>query len=62
MRYLFMMRRNIKKILKEYIEHRSKSNDFMGAVDYAQKKVIKNSDYPSETEKVKKMMASYGYK
>ena len=51
-----MMRDNIKKILKEYIENRSKLNDFMGAVDYAQKKAVKNSDYPRETEKVKKMM------
>ena len=48
-----MMRRNIKKILKEYIEHRS--NGLKDSVDYAQEKATKNSEFPRETKKVDKM-------
>lgn len=50
-----MMRKNIKKILREFIEDYSKSSDFMRKVDYAQEKAVKNSDYPEETKKVDKM-------
>jgi hypothetical protein len=49
------MRRNIKKILREYFENPSETKDFMRKVDYAQEKAIENSDYPKETEKVDKM-------
>jgi len=41
MRYLFMKRRNIRKILKEYIEH--SSNGLKDSVDYAQEKATKNT-------------------
>jgi len=50
-----MMRKNIKKILREFIEDYSKSSDFMRKVDYAQEKAVKNSNYPEETKKVDKM-------
>lgn len=50
-----MMRNNIKKILREFIEDHLGSNDFMRKVDYAQEKATKNSDYPRETRKVDKM-------
>lgn len=49
------MRKTIKKILKEYFEKPSKSDDFKGYVDYAQEVAIENSDYPMETEKVNRM-------
>lgn len=49
------MRRNIKKILKEFVENRLKDDDFMAKVDYAQEKAIENSDYPKETRIVDKM-------
>ena len=50
-----MMRNNIKKILREFIENHSESNDFMRKVDFAQEKAIEDSDYPEETKKVKKI-------
>ena len=34
------MKKSIKKILKEFVEDRLKSNDFMRKVDYAQEKAI----------------------
>lgn len=49
------MKSIIKKILKEYVENRNEKNDFMRHVDYAQKKAIKNSDYPEETKKLDKL-------
>jgi len=50
-----MMRNNIKKILREFIENHSESNDFMRKVDYAQEKATKNSKFPKETKKVDNM-------
>ena len=50
-----MMRNNIKKILREFIENHSESNDFMRKVDYAQEKATKNSKFPKETKRVDKM-------
>lgn len=49
------MKKSIKKILKEFVEDRLKSNDFMRKVDYAQEKAIEKSDYPTETKKVDNM-------
>jgi len=43
------MRKNIKGILREYVENHVDSNR---KVDYMQKKVAKNSRYPKETEEV----------
>ena len=45
----------IKKILREYVENRTEKDDFMMYVDYAQKKAIKNSNYPEETKKLDKL-------
>lgn len=47
-----MMKKSIKKILKEFVENRSKSKD---NVDYAQEKATKNSRYPTETKRVDMM-------
>jgi len=47
-----MMRNNIRKILREFIEDHSNMNDY---VDYAQEKAEKTSDYPAETKKVDNM-------
>jgi hypothetical protein len=55
MRYLYKVKKTIKKIIREYLEKDSKSNDFKGFVDYAQEKAIETSNYPKETEKVDKM-------
>lgn len=49
------MKKTIKKILREYFENPSEKSDFMKKVDYAQEKVIKNSDYPEETEKIERI-------
>ena len=49
------MKRNIRKILREYFENPYEKNDFMRKVDFAQEKVIEDSDYPEETKKVKKI-------
>lgn len=49
------MKQTIKKIIREYLENRIEKNDFMQKIDYAQKKAIKDSDYPAETKEVKKM-------
>lgn len=49
------MKRNIRKILREYFENPYEKNDFMRKVDFAQKKAIEDSDYPEETKKVKKI-------
>ena len=43
------MRKNIKGILREYIENHVDSNR---KVDFMQKKAVKNSKYPEATEKV----------
>jgi hypothetical protein len=50
-----MMRNNIRKILREFIEDHLESNDFMRKVDYAQEKATKNSKFPKETKKVDNM-------
>ena len=47
-----MMRKNIRKILREFIEDHSNMNDY---VDYTQEKAEKTSDYPAETKKVDNM-------
>lgn len=49
------MKTIIKKILREYVENNTKNNDFMRKIDYAQKKAIIDSDYPTETKEVKKI-------
>jgi hypothetical protein len=52
LRYLLLMKLNIKKILREYVENHSNNDDFMKKIDYAQEKAIENSDYPTETKKI----------
>jgi hypothetical protein len=55
LRYLLLMKLNIKKILREYVENHSNNDDFMKKIDYAQEKAIENSDYPTETKKIDNM-------
>jgi hypothetical protein len=55
LRYLLLMKENIRKILREYTEKRL-NHDFMRKVDYAQEKAIESSDYPVETEKISDMV------
>ncbi len=48
------MRHNIKRVLREFVENRTK-NDISDKADYMQKKLDKNSKYPKATRKVSYM-------
>jgi len=48
------MRHNIKRVLREFVENRTK-NDVSDKADYMQKKLDKNSKYPKATRKVSYM-------
>lgn len=50
-----MMRRNIKNILREFVENHRESGEFEDKVDYMQKKAVKNSKYPQATKKISYM-------
>lgn len=54
-RYLFMMRKNIKNILREFIEDRYENDDLGGKADYMQKKIDRTSKFPKAAEKVSYM-------
>jgi hypothetical protein len=49
------MKAIIKKILREYVENNLRNDDFMRKIDYAQKKAIIDSEYPTETKEIKKI-------
>jgi hypothetical protein len=46
------VKKNIKVILREFIENRIENTGSDRKVDYMQKKAVKNSKYPEATEKV----------